>query len=448
MRIAIRQRADGDVKASVDPELSPGEVERGGGEIRVGIATEPSADAARAAAATAARALRRRGGTIAWEVGPAFLPLEPAEQVRALVEGTEFGAYDPGIRKSGYADRPEVALALDAPEELEPLAERQAVVARHVSAARTLANLPPNELTPVALAEHAQAIPGLAAETFGREAILDMGMGAFAAVSFASPIDPQLIVLRYDPPEPSRPDVTLGLVGKAITFDSGGISLKPPLRMQDMKGDMAGGAAVIEGIAAIAELGLPVRVLAVVASTENLQGATAFKPGDILRAMNGKTIEVINTDAEGRLVLADALHYAREQGATHVIDFATLTGAMSIALGDLYAGWFANDEDWAADVQAAADTSGDLAWRFPLHPRYRRYIDSDYADMKNGSELREGGPVLAAEFLREFAGEGPWAHVDMAGPGFLRRRRPDYVLDAGGTGYGVRLIVELAQRLA
>ena len=266
-------------------------------------------------------------------------------------------------------------------------------------------------------------------------------MGAFAAVAAGSPYEPQLIVLRYDPPSPARPDVTLGLVGKAITFDSGGVSLKPPLRMQDMKGDMAGGAAVIEGIGAIAELGLPVRAIAVVASTENVQDAWAFKPGDIVRASNGKTIEITNTDA-------DALHHAREQGATHVIDFATLTGAMTLALGDLYAGWFADDEAWAADVEAAVETSGDLAWRFPLHPRYRRYVDSDFADLKNSSELREGGPVLAAEFLREFSGDGPWAHVDMAGPGFVRRKRPDYVLDQGGTGYGVRLIVELAQRLS
>ena len=240
----------------------------------------------------------------------------------------------------------------------------------------------------------------------------------------------------------------LGLVGKAITFDSGGISLKPALRMQDMKGDMCGGATVIEATAAIAELGLPVRVLTVVASTENMQDRNAYRPGDILRASNGKTIEIINTDAEGRLVLADALHYARTNGATHMVDFATLTGAMSVALGDLYAGWFCNDEQFAADLDAAAETSGDLAWRFPLHPRYRRYVDSDFADMKNGSELREGGAILAAEFLREFTGEGPWAHFDIAGPAFIKRRRPDYALDQGGTGYGVRLIVELAQRLS
>jgi leucyl aminopeptidase len=210
---------------------------------------------------------------------------------------------------------------------------------------------------------------------------------------------------------------------------------------------MAGGAAVIEATAAIAELGLPLRVVSVVASTENVQDARAFKPGDILRASNGKTIEVTNTDAEGRLVLADALHHAREQGATHVADFATLTGAMTIALGDLYAGWFCNDEAFAASIERAAETSGDLAWRFPLHPRFRRYVDSDFADMKNSSELREGSAILAAMFLAEFAGDGAWAHFDLS-PAYIRRRRPDYALDQGGTGYGVRLIVELAQELS
>jgi leucyl aminopeptidase len=185
-----------------------------------------------------------------------------------------------------------------------------------------------------------------------------------------------------------------------------------------------------------------------VAATENVQDGRAFKPGDILRASNGKTIEIINTDAEGRLVLADALHYARENGATRIVDFATLTGAMKLALGDLYAGWFCNDDELAAAIDDAARASGDHAWRFPLHPRYHRYNDSDFADMKNGSELREGSPILAAEFLHQFVGEGPWAHFDIAGPAYLRRRRPDYALDQGGTGYGVRLIVELAERYA
>jgi leucyl aminopeptidase len=435
--------AEADLVASVDTTLSPGETVRDGREIRVGLADDLGLDGLRGAAAAVARGARRVGGRLAWRAGG-------ADEVRAVVEGTSFGAYDPGLRKRGYGERPELTLLLDADESLRPLAERQAVVARWVAGARDLSNLPPNELTPVALAEYAKRIdlPHLRAQSFGREQIVELGMGAFAAVAGGSAYDPQLIVIHYEPPEPARPDVTLGLVGKAITFDSGGISLKPALRMQDMKGDMAGGAAVIQATAAIAELGLPVRVLTVVASTENVQDAAAYRPGDILRASNGKTIEVTNTDAEGRLVLADALHYARGHGATHLIDLATLTGAMSRALGDLYAGWFANDEDWAQEVAAASDASGDLAWRFPLHPRYRRYIDSDFADLKNASELREGSPVLAAEFLREFAGEGPWAHVDMAGPGYVRRKRPDYILDQGGTGYGVRLVVELAARLA
>jgi leucyl aminopeptidase len=442
MRVEIREPAGSDVRASLDVALPVGEVRRSDGELRVGAVEPLDGDALRSAAAAAARTLRAEGGTIAWRA-------DDDRQARAIVEGTAYGAYDPGLFKRGYADRPELTLALDAPAALHDLARRQALVARHIDAARDLANRPPNDLTPPGLAAYARSLdhPALTVEAYGRDWIESQGMGALAAVGQSSRHDPQLIVLRYEP-EDAVADVTLGLVGKAITFDSGGVSLKPPLRMQDMKGDMAGGAAVIEGAAAIAELGLPVRVLAVVASSENLQGGAAFKPGDILRASNGKTIEVINTDAEGRLVLADALHYAREQGATHVIDFATLTGAMALALGDLIAGWFANDEDWAARIDAATRTSGDLGWRFPLHPRYRRYIDSNFADMKNASELREGSPVLAAMFLQEFAGEGPWAHVDMAGPGFIQRRRPDYALDEGGTGYGVRLIVELAQSFA
>jgi len=215
-----------------------------------------------------------------------------------------------------------------------------------------------------------------------------------------------------------------------------------------MKGDMAGGAGVLHGIGAVAALGLPVRAVAAIAAAENLPSGHAFRPGDILHAANGKTIEIINTDAEGRLVLADALWYARREGATHVIDLATLTGAMVIALGDLYAGFFANDDAWRDRIIAAGDRSGDHVWPFPLHPRYRRYVDSAYADMKNGSTLREGSPVLAAEFLQEFAGEGPWAHVDMAGPAFLDRSRGDYLRVPGGTGYGVRLIAELASSFA
>jgi leucyl aminopeptidase len=448
MRVEIRGPEASDVRGHTDPALRAGEVQRDGADLRVGFSPESGADGLRAAAAHAARSLRAAGGSIAWSLDGARR-LSPEEEARALVEGTSFGAYDPGLFKESYTARPELTLALDAPDELHGLVERQATIARQVDAGRDLSNRPPNDLTPPALAAYAQSLAAgpLTVASYGRGWIEEQGMGAFAAVARSSAEDPQLIVMHYDPPGAAA-DVTVGLVGKAITFDSGGISLKPPLRMQDMKGDMAGGAAVISATAAIAELGLPVRILTVVASTENLQGGNAFRPGDILRASNGKTIEIINTDAEGRLVLADALHYARSNGATHLIDFATLTGAMSIALGDLFAGWFANDDEWAARIDAAAAVSGDLAWRFPLHPRYRRYIDSDFADMKNGSELREGGAVLAAEFLREFSGDGPWAHFDIAGPGYIKRRRPDYALDQGGTGYGVRLIVELAASFA
>jgi leucyl aminopeptidase len=273
-------------------------------------------------------------------------------------------------------------------------------------------------------------------------------MGALAAVGRASANGPRLIVLHYEPKQPARADLSLGLVGKAITFDAGGISLKPALKMEDMKGDMAGGAAVLAGTAAIAEIGLPVRVVTVLAAAENLVSGESFRPGDILRAANGKTIEITNTDAEGRLVLADALWYARGEGATHVLDIATLTGAMELALGDLYGGMFSNDDAWREQIFNAGQRSGDRVWPFPLHRRFRRYVDSDYADMKNSSDLGQASPALAAEFLREFSGDGPWAHLDMSGPGFLERSRGDYLTQRGGTGYGVRLIVELARALS
>ena len=272
-------------------------------------------------------------------------------------------------------------------------------------------------------------------------------MGAFAAVAQASHNPARLIVLRYEPSQP-RGDVVLGLVGKAVTFDTGGISIKKALYMEDMKGDMAGGGAVIAALGALAELECPLRVVGVVGATENAVGGAAYRPGDILTAMNGKTIEIINTDAEGRLVLADVLPYARQLGATHLVDFATLTGAMERALGDFYAGVFANDPDWRTLVVEAAEASGDHAWPWPLHSRYRRFVDSDYADLKNSNIRGQGVPVFAAEFLREFAGEGPWAHVDMAGTGFFTWPRHDYLWQRGGTGYGVRLICELADRLA
>jgi leucyl aminopeptidase len=422
----------------------------------LGKRDELDADAFRTAGAAAAQSLGRVGGSLLWLLDES-LPLSLPEQASALVEGTILGGYTPGQWKTQDTEkRPRpieriVIGHIDTPE-LRAATERAALLAERTNRARDLANMPPNELDPHTLAEHAQALAGehehLKAEILGPREMDKLGMGALAAVGRGSRKEPRLIVLRYDPPKLTRADVTLGLVGKAITFDAGGISLKPAAKMEDMKGDMAGGAGTLHGIGAVAALKLPVRAIAILAAAENLPGGDAFRPGDILRAANGKTIEIVNTDAEGRLVLADALWYARREGASHILDIATLTGAMELALGDLYGGLFANDDDWRDRIVAAGGRSGDLAWPFPLHARYRRYVDSAFADMKNGSTLRQGSPVLAAKFLEEFAGDGPWAHIDMSSPGFLERSRGDYYRVPGGTGYGVRLIAELAGSLS
>jgi leucyl aminopeptidase len=414
----------------------------------VGPADELDADALRTAAAVTAQALARVGGSLAWQLDPS-LPLSLPEQAAALVEGTVLGGYSPGAWKTQEQDRRPRAVETIAFREasVREAAERAALLAERANRARDLANMPPNELNPHTLGEKARELARehehLTCDVLATRELDELGMGALSAVGRGSRNEPRLIVLRYDPPG-ARENIVLGLVGKSITFDTGGISLKPGAKMEDMKGDMAGGAGTLHGIGAIAALKLPVRAIAVLAAAENMPGGDAFRPGDILRAANGKTIEIINTDAEGRLVLADGLWYARREGATHVLELSTLTGAMELALGDLYAGYFTNDDEWSERIRRAADASGDLAWRFPLHERYRRYIDSAFADMKNGSTLRQGSPALAAMFLAEFAGDGPWAHVDMAGPGFLERSRGDYLRVPGGTGYGVRLIAELA----
>jgi leucyl aminopeptidase len=411
------------------------------------------ADALRSASASVVSSAGEFAKTIAWALDDS-LGLPADEQARAIVDGTVLGAYDAARWKRDDDHRLKLETLVLCGSGVTEAAERAARIAEWTNRARDLVNSPANETTPERLAERAQEIASsvehVTAESLGPDEIRERGMGAFAAVAQASQNPPRLVVLRYDPPSPANPDLVLGLVGKAITFDTGGISLKPALHMEDMKGDMAGGAAVIEATGAIAELGLPIRVLMVAAACENMPGGDAYRPGDILTAANGKTIEVTNTDAEGRLVLADALWYAREEGATHILDLATLTGAMEVALGDLYAGIFSPDEDWRDQIVAAGEASGDHAWPFPMHPRYRRYVDSSFADMKNSSDLRQAGAVLAAEFLKEFAGDGPgpWAHADIAGPAFLERGRGDYMNQRGGTGYGVRLIVELASRLA
>jgi leucyl aminopeptidase len=423
------------------------------GAAGIGNGGSLDADRLRTAAAVAANKASDVGGrTVAWIVDP-DAPLAAAEQARAIVDGTAIGPYEPGRWKTnGDVRRPIERLVLcgEGAEAVADEARRANVVASWTNRCRDLVNAPPNELTPAHLAAWAEETLGGSAlrfEVFGPEEIESAGMGALAAVSQGSTNPPRLIVLRYEP-EGARDDLVLGLVGKAITFDAGGLSLKPAARMDEMKSDMGGGAAALAATGAIAELGIPLRLLTVIPTCENMPGGHAYRPGDIITALNGKTIEVTNTDAEGRLILADALWHARREGATHLVDLATLTGAMVVAMGDYYAGLFGNDEAWTAQIREAAEASGDHVWIWPLHDTYRRYIESAFADLKNSSEYRQGSPILAARFLQEFVGEGPWAHLDIAGTAYLERSRGDYYRGLGATGFGVRLLAELAQRLS
>ena len=405
-----------------------------------------------AAAATARRAGEVGGKTVAWILAENGLPA--AEQARAVVDGFALGPYDSGMWKTDNEHSAVERLVLCGPgvSGVAEEARRANVVASWTNRCRDLVNAPPNQCTPAALAGFAEETAGrfehVSFSALGPDEIREAGMGALTAVSQGSENPARLITVSYEPPSATKGDVVLGFVGKAITFDSGGLSLKPAYRMDEMKTDMGGGGAVLAATGAIAELELPVRVLAVVPSCENMPSGHSYRPGDIITALNGKTIEVTNTDAEGRLILADALTHARRSGATHLLDLATLTGAIVVAMGDYYAGLFSNDQGWADEIRAAAEESGDHAWRMPLHETYKRYIESTYADLKNSSDYRQASPILAARFLQEFVGEGPWAHLDIAGTAYLERSRDDYYGAPGATGYGVRLLAELARRFS
>jgi leucyl aminopeptidase len=333
-------------------------------------------------------------------------------------------------------------------DELETCVSDAALVAAAANAARDLQNRPANDLTPTALAEYAVGlateIEGLSVEVEGRAGIATRGMGAFAAVAQGSEQEPALIVLRYEPPGGTvvEGSPTLGFVGKAVTFDSGGISLKPGAKMAEMKFDMSGGAAVIEAVAAIARLGLPIKLLAVVGATENLPSGRSVKPGDIVTAANGKTIEVNNTDAEGRLVLADCLCHAVSLGAERIVDLATLTGAVIIALGSTYSAVISNDDELVQRITAAGSKTGEITWRLPLHEEYDELIKGTYGDLDNAPEGRKAGTIVGGAFLSNFVSETPWAHLDIAGSAWDLGRA--YV-GKGASGYGVRLLVELAR---
>jgi leucyl aminopeptidase len=370
----------------------------------------------------------------------------------ALVEGTILADYSFDLHKSAPAgaqngeSKPKHldGLIVSGGGPIESAVADAAIVAAAVNAARDLQNRPGNDLTPTALGEYAQAlgeeIEGLQVEVQGRAGIEGLGMGAFAAVAQGSEQEPALIVLRYEGPNAKGP--LLGYVGKAVTFDSGGISLKPGPKMAEMKFDMSGGAAVVEAVAAIARLRLPVKIVAVLGATENLPDGRAIKPGDIVTAKNGKTIEINNTDAEGRLVLADCLCHAVALGAERIVDLATLTGAVIIALGSTYAGIMSNDDEFTEQVTAAGKRTGEILWRLPLHAEYDELVAGKYADLDNAPEARKAGTIMGASFLQNFVGETPWAHLDIAGSAWDLGR---VYVGKGASGYGVRLLVELAR---
>ncbi len=455
-----RAQAPAGVPAEVAEVVASGEARSSRGALAVahaggkrwilaGLGEREGMDGERARVAAAAVAQRARelsASTLCWA-----LPEGADDAIAsAVVEGTILRDYRYERNKSadaGDAPAPIERLIVCWADANEETVAAAAIVADAVNEARDLQNRPANDLTPTALGEHATAlageIEGLSATVQGRSELLAMGMGAFAAVAQGSEQEPALITLRYDGPNPSGP--VLGFVGKAVTFDSGGISLKPGAKMAEMKFDMSGGAAVIEAVAAIARLRLPVKLVAVIGATENLPSGRSVKPGDIVTAANGKTIEINNTDAEGRLVLSDCLWHAREQGAELLVDLATLTGAVIVALGSTYAGLMSNDDELAGRIVAAGERTGELIWRLPLHPEYDELIKGTYADLDNAPEARKAGTIVGGAFLSNFVADTPWAHLDIAGSAWDLGR--EYV-GKGASGYGVRLLVELARGYA
>jgi leucyl aminopeptidase len=362
-----------------------------------------------------------------------------------LVNGTLLHAYRFERYKPRQDSRRVDRLLVSAHHDVSEPVRTATIVSEAQNRARDLGNTPANDLPPPALAAYAEELAGrhgLGFSALDEDAIRAAGMGAFAAVAQGSAQSARLIRLDYDGTVAGEGPL-IALIGKAVTFDSGGISLKPAGTMHEMKFDMCGGAAVIETLAALAELRAPVRVLGLIGATENLPSGTAIKPGDIVRSLDGTTVEINNTDAEGRLVLADCIAHAKAEGAERLVDVATLTGGVVVALGSTYAGLMSNDEAWAADVESAADRTGEIVWRLPLHPDYAEMIKGRYGQIVNTTAKREATALTAGEFLHHFAGDVPWAHLDIAGTAYDVRRT--YFAHKGATGFGVRLLTELAR---
>ncbi len=409
--------------------------------VGTGKPADSTADLARRGAGAAVRLLKAKG--------VARLAVAPAapEHVQAIVEGTLLGGFETGVHKTEDVAKGAIEeLIVAADGDFGAAIEAGRAIATGQNFARGLANEPGNVLTPTVLAGRARDMAeaaGLEFEALDGARMAELGMGALLGVAQGSAEEPVMMIVRYRPAKPAG-DIHLGLVGKAVTFDTGGISLKPSPDMDLMKYDMAGGAAVLGAMQAIAALAPPIAVTALVPSVENMPGSAAQRPGDVVKTMSGKTVEVLNTDAEGRLILADALTYAQQLGCNRLVDAATLTGAIVVALGHERAGLFCNDDAWLGQVQRAAEACGEKLWHMPLDQEYKDLLRSTVADLPNIGP-RWGGAVTAAMFLKQFGDPAPWAHLDIAGVAWLDENKPD--MPKGPTGMGVRTFVELARGL-
>jgi len=401
-------------------------------------------------AGTAVRTLKSRGIRSFAFIAPPSIPAE--EAVRAIVEGALVGNFDPDYYRSDRKDQKIDSLTIVAGgnadhSALEKAAQEALIIGESQNFTRDLVNEPSNRMTPTILADRAKKMcqeVGLKCEVYGADKIKELKMGAFWSVAQGSDEPPALIVMTYEPAgAPAKP--VLGLVGKGITFDTGGISIKPADGMEKMKYDMAGGATMIGAMRAIALLKPKVKVIGIVCATENMPSGKAQKPGDVQIAMSGKSIEIINTDAEGRLVLADGLFYARQLGCTHLVDAATLTGAVVVALGYANVGAFSNDDAIYERLLKANAEAGEKMWRLPLDDEYKENIKSTIADMVN-SGGRWGGAINAAMFLKEFAEDTPWIHLDIAGTAWMEDQKP--WIAKGPTGIALRSLVGFVKGFA
>jgi leucyl aminopeptidase len=411
----------------------------GGGKAKTFSASE-----LRKAAGAAVRALKPRNLRSLGFVVPGQIAGE--EAVKAIVEGAMVGNFDPDTYKSDRKDQRVESITIVASGDqakLQRAMDEARIIGESQNFTRGLVNEPSNRMTPTILGQHAQDMAkevGIKCDVYGADKIKELKMGAFWGVAQGSDEPPALIVMRYEPADaPEKP--VLGLIGKGITFDTGGISIKPADGMEKMKYDMAGGATMIGVMRAIALLKPKVKVIGIVCATENMPSGKAQKPGDIQTAMSGKTIEIINTDAEGRLVLADGLCYARQLGCTHLIDAATLTGAVVVALGYANAGVFASDDAFYDRFKSATNKAGEKMWRLPLGEEYLDAMRSQIADLQNTGG-RWGGASTAAAFLQEFAENTPWIHLDIAGTAWMEDNKP--WIAKGPSGIAVRSLIEFA----